>query len=423
MRPHARRVAAPRAVQAAAVRSHRAGDDVPYALRVSASWAWRLGVVLVVGAGLVWLLAHFSLLIIPLMVAALLAGLLAPVSSWLRRNKVPSGLAVAVTIVSFLGLIVAALTLVGRQLALGFRDLWDEVITGFDQVQGWLADGPLRVTSTQIDSLLNEATSALQDNTASILSGAVSVGTSAGHFAAGILLALFALVFFLLDGRKIWRFTVGLMPQRARPAAFGAGIRGWESMTNYVRVQLVVAFIDAVGIGGGAALIGVPLALPLAVLVFLGSFIPLIGAFVTGGIAVLLALVANGWINAVVMLGIVLLVQQIESHILQPLIMGKAVSLHPLAVILAVTGGSLVAGIPGALFAVPLMAILNATVRYIAGRQWEHDPILSRDSEFGPPGSSPPVPEDEERDEDPEILPAGAGRDPEPTATEEENPR
>ena len=423
MRPHARRVAAPRAVQAAAVRSHRAGDDVPYALRVSASWAWRIGVVLVVGAGLVWLLAHFSLLIIPLMVAALLAGLLAPVSSWLRRNKVPSGLAVAVTIVSFLGLIVAALTLVGRQLALGFRDLWDEVITGFDQVQGWLADGPLRVTSTQIDSLLNEATSALQDNTASILSGAVSVGTSAGHFAAGILLALFALVFFLLDGRKIWRFTVGLMPQRARPAAFGAGIRGWESMTNYVRVQLVVAFIDAVGIGGGAALIGVPLALPLAVLVFLGSFIPLIGAFVTGGIAVLLALVANGWINAVVMLGIVLLVQQIESHILQPLIMGKAVSLHPLAVILAVTGGSLVAGIPGALFAVPLMAILNATVRYIAGRQWDHDPILSRDSEFGPPGSSPPVPEDEERDEDPEILPAGAGRDQEPTATEEENPR
>jgi len=423
MRPHARKVAAPKAVQAAAVRSSRAGDDVPYALRVSASWAWRLGVVLIVGAGLVWLLGHFSLLIIPLMVAALLAGLLTPVSSWLRRNKVPSGLAVAVTIVSFLGLIVAALTLVGRQLALGFRDLWDEVITGFDQIQGWLADGPLRVTSTQIDSLLNEATSALQDNTASILSGAVSVGASAGHFAAGILLALFALVFFLLDGRKIWRFTVGLMPQRARPAAFGAGIRGWESMTNYVRVQLVVAFIDAVGIGGGAALIGVPLALPLAVLVFLGSFIPLIGAFVTGSIAVLLALVANGWPNAVFMLIIVLVVQQIESHILQPLIMGKAVSLHPLAVILAVTGGSLVAGIPGALFAVPVMAILNATVRYIAGRQWEHDPMLSRDSEFGPPGTVPPEPRDDEEDEDSESLSAGAGQDKEPTATKEENPR
>ena len=421
MRPHARRVAAPKAVQAAAVRSNRAGDDVPYALRVSASWAWRLGVVLVVSAGLVWLLGHFSLLIIPLMIAALLAGLLAPISSWLRRNKVPSGLAVAVTIVSFLGLIVAALTLVGRQLALGFRDLWDEVLSGFVQVQGWLVDGPLRVTSTQIDSLLNEATSALQNNSASILSGAVSVGTGAGHFAAGILLALFALVFFLLDGRKIWRFTVGLMPRRARPAAFGAGIRGWESMTNYVRVQLVVAFIDAVGIGGGAALIGVPLALPLSVLVFLGSFIPLIGAFVTGSIAVLLALVANGWPNAVFMLIIVLVVQQIESHILQPLIMGKAVSLHPLAVILAVTGGSLVAGIAGALFAVPLLAILNATVRYIAGRQWENDPALARDGEFGPPGAAPPEPGDE--DEDPGSPESGAGQDREPTATTEENPR
>ena len=419
MRPHARKVAAPKAVQAAAVRSSRAGDDVPYALRVSASWAWRLGIVLVVGGGLVWLLGHFSLLIIPLMVAALLAGLLAPVSTWLRRNKVPSGLAVAVTIVSFLGLIVAALTLVGRQLALGFRDLWDEVISGFDQVQGWLADGPLRVTSTQIDSLLNEATSALQNNSASILSGAVSVGTSAGHFAAGVLLALFALVFFLLDGRRIWRFTVGLMPQRARAAAFGAGIRGWESMTNYVRVQLVVAFIDAVGIGGGAAIIGVPLALPLSVLVFLGSFIPLIGAFVTGGIAVLLALVANGWINAVVMLGIVLAVQQIESHILQPLIMGKAVSLHPLAVILGVTGGTLVAGIAGALFAVPLMAILNSTVRYIAGRKWEQDPMLSRDSEFGPPGAAPPDPDDGDDAEDLETIRAGAGPDDDTDTTEE----
>ena len=419
MRPHARKVAAPKAMQAAAVRSSRAGDDVPYALRVSASWAWRLGIVLVVGGGLVWLLGHFSLLIIPLMVAALLAGLLAPVSSWLRRNKVPSGLAVAVTIVSFLGLIVAALTLVGRQLALGFRDLWDEVISGFDQVQGWLADGLLRVTSTQIDSLLNEATSALQNNSASILSGAVSVGTSAGHFAAGVLLALFALVFFLLDGRRIWRFTVGLMPQRARAAAFGAGIRGWESMTNYVRVQLVVAFIDAVGIGGGAAIIGVPLALPLSVLVFLGSFIPLIGAFVTGGIAVLLALVANGWINAVVMLGIVLAVQQIESHILQPLIMGKAVSLHPLAVILGVTGGTLVAGIAGALFAVPLMAILNATVRYIAGRKWEQDPMLSRDSEFGPPGAPPPDPDDGDDAEDLETIRTGAGPDGDTDTTEE----
>ena len=203
-----------------------------------------------------WILGHFSLLLIPLMVAALLAGLLSPISSWLRRNKVPSGLAVAVTIVSFLGLIVAALTLVGRQLALGFRDLWDEVLTGFDQAKAWLEAGPFQITSGQIDSLLGEATSALQANSANILSGALSVGSSAGHFAAGTLLTLFALVFFLLDGRRIWRFIAGLLPRRARPGGYGAGIHGWDSMVNYVRVQLFVAFIDAVGIGAGAAIIG-----------------------------------------------------------------------------------------------------------------------------------------------------------------------
>ena len=140
-------------------------------------------------------------------------------------------------------------------------------------------------------------------------------------------------------------------------ATDGAGRRGWSRLVNYVRVQLFVAFIDAVGIGVGAFILGVPLALPLGVLVFIGSFIPILGAHCHRRVAVLLALVANGWVNALIMLAIVLVVQQAESHILQPLIMGKAVSLHPLAVVLAVAGGSMVAGIPGALFAVPTMAI------------------------------------------------------------------
>ena len=174
MRPHARSIAAPKAVQAAAVRSSRGNDDVPYALRVSAAWAWRLGVVLLVTAGLIWILRNFSLLIIPLMIAALLAGLLSPVTGWLRRNKVPGGLAVAVTIVAFLGVIVAALTLVGRQLAMGFRDLWDETLAGVSQVQEWLASGPFQITTTQMDSLLQEATSALQSNSANIEIGRAS---------------------------------------------------------------------------------------------------------------------------------------------------------------------------------------------------------------------------------------------------------
>ncbi|EMY32963.1 hypothetical protein D477_017444 [Arthrobacter crystallopoietes BAB-32] len=353
-----------------------ARDDVPYALRIAASWAWRIGLVVAVAGVLIWLLSYVSLLIIPVMVAALLAGLLQPVVRFLLKAKVPKGLAVGITILGFLGLIGGALSLVGRQLYFGFRELWDQVLEGVRQIQTWLTEGPLRLTSAQLNDYINELLDQVQANSSAILSSALSVGSTAGHLVAGLLLAIFALIFFLLDGQRIWLFIVNLMPRRARSATNGAGRKGWTSLVQYIRVQVFVAFVDAVGIGAGAAIIGVPLALPLGVLVFLGSFIPIVGALFTGFVAVLLALVANGWVNAIIMLAIVLGVQQLESHVLQPLIMGKAVSLHPLAVVLAVAGGTMVAGIPGALFAVPLMAILNSVVKYIAARGWEDDDAL-----------------------------------------------
>jgi predicted PurR-regulated permease PerM len=261
-------------------------------------------------------------------------------------------------------------------LALGFSSLWNETQAGIQQVLTWLSDGPLDLTTDQVTRYLQDVGNAVGNNSGSIVSGALSFGSSAGHFAAGSLLTVFALVFFLLDGGRIWRFIVGLAPVRARAAIDGAGRRGWSSMASYVRVQLLVAFVDAACIGAGAAFIGVPLALPLSVLVFLGSFIPIVGALATGILAVLLALVANGWVNALIMLAIVLIVQQLEGNFLQPMIMGPAVALHPLAVVLAVTGGTIVAGIPGALFSVPILAVLNTSVKYIAGRAWETDQAL-----------------------------------------------
>lgn len=349
--------------------------DIPYGVRIAASWAWRVGLILLVGGALVWLLSRISFLIIPVMVAALLAGLLSPVVRWLKQYRLPAGAAVAVTVVAFIGLIGGSLALVGRQLVSGFGELWSEALAGVKQIQDWLSDGPLHLTAAQMDQYLQEATTALQDNTSSIVSGALSFGSTAGHFAAGLILALFILIFFLLEGDRIWTFLVRLLPRKARAAAFGAGRKGWTSMVSYARIQMFVAFVDAVGIGAGAAIIGVPLALPLSVLVFIGSFIPIVGALVTGAIAVLLALVANGPINALIMLGIVLLVQQLESHILQPLIMGKAVALHPVAVILSVAAGSYLAGIPGALFSVPILAVANSSIRYIAARTWEHEQV------------------------------------------------
>lgn len=351
--------------------------DIPYGVRIAASWAWRLGLILLVGGALIWLLSRISFLIIPVMVAALLAGLLSPIVGWLRNRRLPNGAAVAITILGFLGLIGGSLALVGRQLVAGFSELWSEALAGIQKVQAWLAEGPLHLSAAQIDQYLQEATAALQNNSSSILSGALSFGNTAGHFAAGLILALFVLIFFLLEGDRIWAFLVRLLPLKARAATFGAGRKGWASMVSYARIQMFVAFVDAVGIGVGAAIIGVPLALPLGVLVFMGSFIPIVGALVTGAVAVLLALVANGWVNALIMLGIVLLVQQLESHILQPLVMGKAVALHPVAVILAVAAGSYLAGIPGALFSVPILAVANTAIRYIAGRTWEHEQVLA----------------------------------------------
>ncbi len=378
--------ALPAVAAAPRVRSDRQLDeDIPYGVRIAASWAWRVGLILVVTGALVWLLSKISFLIIPVMVAALLAGLLSPVTRWLRRHRLPNGAAVALTVLGFIGLISGALALVGRQLTAGFGELWDQALTGVQQVQTWLAEGPLHLTAAQIDTYIKEGTDALQNNSSSILSGALTFGSTAGHFAAGLLLALFVLIFFLLEGDRIWGFLVRLMPRKARRAVDGAGRRGWTSMVSYARIQMFVAFVDAVGIGVGAALIGVPLALPLGVLVFIGSFIPVVGALVTGAIAVLLALVANGLVNALFMLGIVLLVQQLESHILQPLVMGKAVSLHPVAVILSVAAGSYLAGIPGALFSVPILAVANSAVRYIAGRTWEHDEELAAASHQGAP--------------------------------------
>lgn len=346
--------------------------DLPFALRIGAGWAWRIAIILVVAWAIAWALAQLSFLVIPVLVAALLSGLLTPVVRGLRRARVPKGLAVAITELGFIAVVAGLLTLVGRQISSGFAQLWGEALQGLTEVQKWLAEGPLQLTSSQLETYIKDARNLLETNQGTLLNGVLSVSSSAGHFITGALIALFVLVFFLLEGEAIWAFLVRLLPRQARAAADGAGRRGWTSLVSYVRVQVLVAAVDAIGIGVGAAILGVPLALPLGILVFVASFIPIVGALLSGAVAVLLALVANGLVNALIMLIIVVAVQQLESHVLQPLITGRAVSLHPVAVILAVAAGSYIAGIAGALFAVPTLAVTNSAVRYIAARSWEN---------------------------------------------------
>ena len=274
---------------------------------------------------------------------------------------------------SALAVVGGLLTLGITQIVRGSDELAAQSLVAWEDFRVWLLEGPFHITESQLNDFVDQLITSVQQDSGILVSGALSVGSSLGHFLAGMLLALFATLFILIDGRGIWNWIVGIFPRRARAAIDGAGTEGWATLQNFVKVQILVATIDAIGIGLGAFFLGVPLAIPIAILVFLGSFIPIVGAVVTGALAVFVALVYNGLAIAVIMLAIVLLVQQVEGHILQPLIMGTAVKVHPLGVVVAVATGSLLAGIPGALFAVPVAAVVNVMIVSVSRGAWKDD--------------------------------------------------
>ncbi|WP_203581390.1 AI-2E family transporter [Microbacterium hibisci] len=344
---------------------------VPRGLRVATAYSWRLIVVAVAVGIAVWLVIQLKLLVIPLLVAILITALLWPAFAWMLRHRVPRWLAIVIAVVGTLAIVSGLLWLVVWQIVQQWDSVRDSTVAAIEQFRQYLIDGPLHLSAEQIDDLLDQGWAFVQEQAELLWSGALAIGSTIGHVVTGAVLALFILLCLLADGAGIWRWTLRLFPKKARPAADGAGRAGWITVVNYARTQLLVATIDAVGIGLGAALLGVPLAIPVAVLVFLGAFVPIVGAVVTGTVAVFLALVYNGpWI-ALWMLVVVLGVQQLEGHVLQPLLMGSAVKVHPLAVVLVVAGGAMIAGIPGALFAVPLAAFVNVVAVYLAERAWE----------------------------------------------------
>jgi len=345
--------------------------SVPRGLRLATAYSWRfLVVAAAIGVG-IWLVIQLKLLVIPLLVAILVTALLWPVFGWMLRHRFPRWLAIVISVIGTLAVVVGLMWLAIWQITRQWSSVQTRTVAAVDQLRQYLVDGPLGLTEDQIDGFLAQGGSFLQTQAELLLSGALALGTTLGHFVTGAVLALFILLCILADGAGIWRWAVRLFPRRARPAVDGAGRAGWLTVINYARTQLLVASIDATGIALGAFLLGVPLAIPIGVLVFLGSFVPIVGAVVTGSLAVFLALVYNGpWI-ALWMLVVVLGVQQLEGHVLQPLLMGSAVKVHPLAVVLVVAGGAMIAGIPGALFAVPLAAFVNVVAVYLANRAWE----------------------------------------------------
>jgi predicted PurR-regulated permease PerM len=336
---------------------------VPHGLRVSAAVAWRFIAVILALYVIMRVVSFFSTLLIPLAIALLLSALMAPGVDRLVHWNVPRSAATAIVLVGGLAVVGGLLTFVIVQFIDGLPQLQAQVSSSLDQIRNWLNNGPFHVRNEQIDAFLDNIVNTIKKNQSAITSGAITTATTIGELLTGFLLVLFTLIFFLYDGPKIWRFMVRGVPAQVRDRVDVAGRRGFGALVSFVRATAAVALVDAVGIGIGLWIVGVPLVIPLSALVFLSAFIPILGAVLAGTVAVLIALVAKGFVAALVVLGIVIAVMQLESHVLQPLLLGRAVRLHPLAVVLAIAGGLIASGIAGALIAVPLLAVLNAGIR------------------------------------------------------------
>jgi len=336
---------------------------VPTGLRVSAALAWRFLMVIAALYVIIWLFGYFSHLVVPVAIALLLSALMAPGVERLVKWRVPRSAAAALVMIAGIAVLGGLLTFVVITFTNGLPELQSQVSDSLEQIRTWLTDGPLHLEAEQITAFINDTIDTIQENQAAITEGALTTATTIGEILTGFLLTVFVLIFFLYDGPGIWQFMIRAVPNRVRDRVDVAGRRGFGALVSYVRATAAVALVDAVGIGIGLAIVGVPLVIPLSALVFLSAFVPIIGAVLAGTVAVLIALVANGFIAALVVLAIVIGVMQLESHVLQPWLLGRAVRLHPLAVVLAITAGLLAAGIAGALLSVPLLAVLNAGIR------------------------------------------------------------
>jgi predicted PurR-regulated permease PerM len=364
--------------------AHRDDLDVPRGLRVAAAWAWRLLLMVVVGAAVLFVAGRLQLVVVPVLIATLLSALLSPVVGWLRRRGVPRTLASTLVLIGGIAAVGGTLYLVISQFISGAPELGKEAGDGVRKIQDALKNGPLHLSDEQLQNVGKEAQGWFTNNQDTLTSGALSTATTLGHVLTGLFLVLFTTFFFLRDGRRISRFMIGLLPRATRDRLTSAADVSWATLESYVRATVLVAFIDALGIGLALVILDVKFPFPLAALVFIGAFIPIVGATVSGAVAVLVALVDKGLVVALILLAAVIAVQQLEGHVLQPLIMGRAVAIHPLAVILAIAAGVVLAGIIGALIAVPIVAVLNTGIRHLAALRHAED--------TGAPAPGPPAP-------------------------------
>jgi predicted PurR-regulated permease PerM len=341
--------------------------QVPYTLRVIGGYAWRLVAILVA----LWLLGQvigaITSVLVALFVGAVIAALALPLVNVLNRIM-PRGLAVALTLVLSVIVVLGALAFITVAFLNQLPQLSQQLIDGFNSIQNWLQTGPLKIDSAQLNQALDTARNWLTSNAGNLASGVLGGLGTAGELLTGLALAVFAAIFFLYNGTGIWSWIVGSTPKRAQVRVRTSGDVAWATFSAYAKGTVVIAFTNAILVGIALTLLKIPLPIPLALLVFVGSFIPYVGSPIAMFVAALIALAANGPWSFLAVIVLITVIGQLEGNVLQPMIMSKQVALHPLVIIVAVIGGSAVIGIIGAIIAVPVVSVIWAVIRYLTGR-------------------------------------------------------
>jgi predicted PurR-regulated permease PerM len=332
---------------------------VPGLLKVAAAWSWRLlltGLVIYLAFRLV---VFLRLVTLPFIAAMLGTALLQPLAAWLRRRGFSPLL--STWCVFFLALIViaGAITLLADQISSQYPVLFSEVTKTANHIQSSLAGAPFHLSKARLSRLSSDLLKYISQHKSVVAGTVLTGGKYAAEFLTGIIVTLFISFFLLKDGSAIWRWLIHRMPPDAKRRMDGAGDQAWRALVNYMRGTTLVAVIHSLLLGLALWILGVPLVVPLMVLVFIAAFIPLIGILIVGALAILIALATKGWVAAVILLAVLLVENQIEGHLLQPLVVGRIIKLHPLAIILVLAVGGVIAGIPGAIIAVPTAAVIT----------------------------------------------------------------
>ena len=342
-----------------------AHDPVPRWLRSGAAIAWRA---LVIGAAIAvtaYVLAYLRIVVLPVIVALLVSTVLRPPTRWLTRHRFSDGAAALTVLLGAIALLATALTMAGAAVARQISDLAESVEEGIREAGDSLAEPPFNLSAADIDRYIDNAGDQLSDSSGSLTGGVLHGAVVAGEVITGLIITLLLLFFFLKDGPSLWRWIVETFGGRQATRLDELARRSYSALTGYVRGLVLVGAADATMIGTGLVILGVPLVVPLMLLTFLGAFVPLIGAFSAGLAAVLIALVDGGVVTALIVLALVVAVQQVEGHLLYPLIMGRTIHIHPIAVIIALAIGGITAGVIGIFISVPILTVAATALAFL----------------------------------------------------------